>query len=314
MLFDHNNLDPSSREPGHDPNDRLYHYSPHVVDDISLDGESRENPPDQFMDAMLELSRTKRHALAMDMVGNVGRLNQGIFNNAIALQTFPRATHLESATGWRTLGRRILPETHPAVALRVNGPIEFVWDIGDTVPLDQHHDVTDPRAERRKMLDGLHIDVSEDLHRLMCSGMTEIEFHLVDGQDEPVTLQRQEITGKKRHVHGCYSYLLRCSTTADPGTVWDALIRTLAGIHLRHFGLKPGAITGSHRNGIDPQALLFEREAVAWILERRRKPQTPPPSALKPWIDGAEIPGDVRLRMVFTAAGTIDRCMRWNRL
>jgi hypothetical protein len=240
-----------------------------------------------------------------DVLAFVRRLPEvGPYNAALLQVQRPGTVHVATLGEWRRrFGRDVKPRANPLVILRPFGPVEFVFDISDTVGPPVPDEVMRPFAT--------HSDVtSEGVRRFAARlpqagvGYSEAERGAAAaGSLQETATPRQELAGGRPFpVH----YDLVVNQDLDAGAKFATIAHELGHLFCGHLGAPDGAKHPA-RPGLDEATGEFEAESVSWLICGRVGIETPSGQYLGGYLDGdGAPPPDVSLEAIFKAVRLIE--------
>lgn len=260
----------------------------------------------------------RRSAQFKNLLDFVSRFRLYAPYNAMLLHVQrPGATYVAPASRWlRDYRRRIKPEAHPLVILQPMGPVMFVFDVSDTVPMDDApplpREVEDPfgvaggdvKSEldwtrRNAVRDGISIHTRKDgaqsagMIRRVASSERYLRF--------PV-----RASGRDSFVEVPVRYQLILNELHSPATQYATLVHELAHLYCGHLGT-PNDNWWPDRSNLSHMVEEIEAESVSYLLCRRRGLKSPSNEYLASYLKEDWQMPPISLDTVMKIAGLIEQ-------
>lgn len=228
--------------------------------------------------------------------------NLSIYNAMLVEVQRPGALAVASPGKWAQIGRWIKIGARPVVILKAFGPVEFVYEHGDT--------------------EGKPMQGSE-ANTLLASG-TPLVFTLQDmvraAKQHGITMQLDRQAGvllagtahrinaeRGAKVGGARQWLARVNASYDEPSQFASLAHELAHIYCGHLGDDPKG-AWPDRTGLGHHECEIEAEAAAWLVCRRNNVKTGSAAYLLGHLQRADL-SKVSMYAIFEAANRIESRM-----
>lgn len=225
-----------------------------------------------------------------------------VFNAMLVEVQRPGALAVASPGKWAQIGRCIKIGARPVVILKAFGPVEFVYEHGDT--------------------DGKPMEGFE-ANTLLASG-TPLVFTLQDmvkaAKEQGVIVQWDAQSGallagtahrinsaRGGNVNGTRQWLTRVNANYDEPSQFATLAHELAHIYCGHLGEGPKG-AWPNRTALGDHECEIEAEAAAWLVCRRNGVETKSAAYLLGHLPHAEL-NQVSMYAIFEAANRIESRM-----
>lgn len=225
--------------------------------------------------------------------------NLSIYNAMLVEVQRPGALAVASPAKWAQIGRWIKVGARPVVILKAFGPVEFVYEHGDT--------------------EGTPMEGSE-ANTLLASG-TPTVFTLQEmvkaAKEQGVSVQWDAQSGvllagtahsinaaRGGHVNGTRQWLARVNANYDEPSQFATLAHELAHIYCGHLGEEPKG-AWPDRTALGHHEREIEAEAAAWLVCRRNDVETKSAAYLLGHLQQAEL-SKVSMYAIFEAANRIE--------
>jgi hypothetical protein len=238
------------------------------------------------------------------------------FNAMLLHVQMPGASFVAPAGRWKsTYGRQVSVTGRPLVILQPQGPVMFVFDVSDTVPIEgaveiplevlqpfetRHGDAegvlqqTISNAAR----DGVKVYVSKEGSQSAGSIRPAIPGRTM----EYVTRLRPERVTELVPVR----YELILNSGLSPAAQYATLVHELAHLFCGHLG-SPGKKFWPSRRGLDHAIREFEAEAVSHLVCQRLDIDSPSDRYMSSYLHAQERLPEISLELVMKVAGEIER-------
>ena len=178
----------------------------------------------------------------------------------------PGSRYVANARVWmEEYGRKIRPGARPLIILHTFGPVDFVYDISDTVGPDLPDAVLNP----------FRVDdaIAPELLRRLCHNINRdgILLQKIDfGSRLAGRIARLREAEKVRLPDGILTYYYHVDINAchNPTEQFCTLTHELGHLYLGHLG-RPFEKWWPDRQGLDERVVEFEAESVSWLLCER---------------------------------------------
>ena len=243
------------------------------------------------------------------------------YNAMLVQMQRPQATYVLSAEEWkRKYNRVIKPHAHPLIILVPFGPVDFVFDIDDTEPVEKIFS-DDPDALKRlirKTDEEQQPACAHKLHRLI----TNLALHGVAfesnllGGDElgaqiELTKQKKNICttlGKKSSLRWDSYFLLSVNNRQGECRLFAAICQELSHLFCHHI---PGYGWWTPRNStLDLDAITFEARTVTWLVCERQGVENPVAESLETYLRHHTRIPPVSLDFILQAANEIEKMLK----
>jgi hypothetical protein len=206
-----------------------------------------------------------------------------------------------SARRWEALyQRRVKPGGRPYVVLRTMGPVDFVFDLSDTEPMDPRHDLVPPAARDPFAASG-ELDPAElsRLERACFNLGIEVE-------------KRDLATGGAGRVsrvsRNGFDFHLLLNMKHSPVQQLGTLAHELGHVFCGHLGMTKLGFWPD-RVPLDKMVVEFEAESVAYLIALRRSLEIGSDRYLSDYLKpGVELPA-ISLEAILKAAGKIEEML-----
>ena len=233
----------------------------------------------------------KQSANYLELLNFINRQKNYAPYNAFLMHTqHPGTTHAETADDWKKkYNRNVRPNARPLVILIPFGPVNFVYDIEDTVGPPLPVDLTDPfRATGKlpaKSCDILHAN---------CARM-DVVIHKVE--------LKNNLAGNIRAED--YGYTIKINETHSKEVQFATLVHELAHLLCGHLGARPKKDKWQDRRGLTHKQIELEAESVSYLVCKRLGIKSEAEAYLSGYISEHETVGEMSLHHVLTVAGKI---------
>lgn len=249
------------------------------------------------------------------------------FNALLVHIQRPGATYVATARRWRDLGREVAAEAQVVMILQPFGPVMFVYDVSQTLPLHNAPalppEVLDPYVTRSRLTD----TAADSLWAQIASNAVRdgVAVDLVDhgtGSAGFITTtaarRAQEyvlrVQPSRQTVGIPVRYDLRVNSAQQGASALATLVHELGHLYCGHLGT-PDAKWWPDRRSISHVASEFEAESVAAIVMQRWDPSVHLPPHLAQYLRRKRaLPPDVSLERIVNSAEEILSMARTVRL
>ncbi len=245
------------------------------------------------------------------------------FNALLVHLQMPGATYVAPPNRWlRDYRRRIKPGARPLVILQPMGPVMFVFDISDTLPLKGAPplpiEVEKPfevrkgniRQELEFVIENVKRDGvlifespggSQSAGKIICNKTPYLDY-----------LPYQSGYDKNRnpiYVKIPVRYIININSKLSPEAKYATIVHELAHLYCGHLGT-PNNKWWPDRRGLTGPIQEFEAESVAYLVCKRIGLDIPSEQYLADYIDRNENVPAISLERVMKAAGLIETMSR----
>ena len=245
------------------------------------------------------------------------------FNALLVHLQMPGATYVAPPNRWlRDYRRRIKPGARPLVILQPMGPVMFVFDISDTLPLKGAPplpiEVEKPfevrkgniRQELEFVIENVKRDGvlifespggSQSAGKIICNKTPYLDY-----------LPYQSGYDKNRnpiYVKIPVRYIININSKLSPEAKYATIVHELAHLYCGHLGT-PNNKWWPDRRGLTGPIQEFEAESVAYLVCKRIGLDIPSEQYLADYIDRNENVPAISLERVMKAAGLIKTMSR----
>lgn len=237
------------------------------------------------------------------------------FNAALVYIQKPGTQFAASAEDWeRRFHRTVKPNAQPIVILRPFGPVDFVYDLGDTEgePLPDAFYSADPPPQ------GItEADLDRLRRHMALAGIGYEERAYGSSQSAAVRFQEDcrilhvpaaAPQGKDKQIESHVTVIVK--TGLNPTAKFTAILHELAHYYCGH--LIPPDFPGNvpHRDGLPEIQQEFEAEGCAWLIAHRLGIDCCSEAYLADYLDGDRQIPPVSKDAMLRAVGQIERIIR----
>ena len=206
-----------------------------------------------------------------------------------------------SARRWEAMyQRRVKPGGRPYVVLRTMGPVDFVFDLSDTEPIDPEHDLVPPVARDPFAAKGdLDPDELTKLERACLRIGIEVE------KKDLATGGAGRVERLSRHG---FDFHLLLNVKHTPVQQLGSLAHELGHVFCGHLGMTKLGFWPD-RVHLDKKVVEFEAESVAYLIALRRSLDIGSDRYLSDYLDpSVELP-PISLEAILKASGKIEEML-----
>lgn len=267
------------------------------------------------IDAMMAFALKTRAASSIgDLLDQAAAVRErGFFNSILAVLQLPDASMLCSDTEWdRVWGRTVRPGERPLVLLFPFGPVEFVFDVSQTVetaravplPLDPEPFVMAGVSSARELVARLTTAVEGLGVRVITSrqGVSSAGHIRRTRSGGTIDIPVAEPGGAGQRVRE--RWVVSLNQSHPPTEQLATLAHELGHLFCGHVGRDDGD-WWPHRSGLGKATDEFEAESVARLVFRRVAPGVELPEYLDQYVDTDAPPPDHGWRHVGRAADKV---------
>lgn len=216
----------------------------------------------------------------------------------------PGSQYVATASEWRKrFGRTIKPEARPLVILWPFSPVQFVFELEDTVG-----DAPFPEKLLRPFQVG-GVLPPEALRRLTQNLTRDgVSYHEADhgtgsaGRIQTVLGHQTQPVGKSR-VKVLYNLIVNKNHSNEEK--FATIAHELAHLYCGHLGT-PDEKWWPDRRGLSKNCVEFEAESVAWLVCERAGIKNPSAEYLSAYLDSEQRTPAISLEAVLRSAGVIE--------
>lgn len=242
------------------------------------------------------------------------------YNAWMAQLQCPSARYMLTEGEWRNrYNRKLRTNAKPIIILIPFGPIDMVFEIGDTMPIENKlfaESDEDILSELEKpYLTKGHIE-SETLNRLICnlqySGIALEYFDAASNLGAEINVNHEKpltIKSGRRDMISNYpnDYLVSINSKADAGTTFASLCHELGHLFCHHL---PNCYGGWKTRNLTHAEEEFEAETVSWLVCERAGVENPSEKYLAGYMkENGTIP-PISINSVLLSVNEIERMMR----
>lgn len=222
----------------------------------------------------------------------------------------PGSQYVASASEWRKkFQRTVKPGSNPLVILRAFGPVEFVFELGDTNAIGKEElpkSLINPfkvegeilKAAFNKFIDNLKTDgilYAQSNHGTGSAG------YIKKSNGESV----QEITTKKKTTFVKVLFELVVNGNHSNEIKFATIAHELGHLYCGHLGIA-NVKWLDDRWGLSKNEREFEAECVCWLVCERKGLENPSASYLNGYLDGNKDIPNISIDAVLKAVGIIE--------
>ena len=255
------------------------------------------------------------------------------YNSMLVRFQMPGARYVLTASEWRQYRRIPRPNARPLVVLFPFGPVNFVFEIGDTMPIDPKaknstdeqilEELAAPYRTKGKIDRRIYNNLIKNLQ--YHSILFDPQLFAASGLSAKIGILKQNIllniqNNKELHLTWPAAYLLSTNHRASNEEVFAGIAHELGHFFCQHL---PAPEDWRRKRGnkfepawkerdLSPEAMEFEAESVAWLICDRVNIENPSKQYLSHFIGSdLEIPEGVSLERIFNAFNHIwEMCTR----
>ncbi|MCW7552757.1 ImmA/IrrE family metallo-endopeptidase [Endozoicomonas gorgoniicola] len=243
---------------------------------------------DQLFQRSVEYKQSANYLELLNFINQ--QKNYAPYNAFLMHTQHPDMTHAETAYDWKEkYDRDIRPNARPLVILIPFGPVNFVYDIEDTVGPPLPVDLTEPfRATGElpsKTYDILHANCAR-----MDVAIQKVEL-------------KNNLAGNIRAED--YGYTIKINETHSKEVQFATLVHELAHLLCGHLGARPKKDKWQDRRGLTHKQIELEAESASYLVCKRLGIKSEAEAYLSGYISEHETVGEMSLHHVLTVAGKI---------
>lgn len=242
------------------------------------------------------------------------------YNSMLVKTQMPEARYVLTAKQWRErYSRRPKDEARPLVVLRKYGPISFVFEIGDTIPMqrsffnDDIQAILDQVANPYAVNNGkvAPVDYENLIRRLAYNGIKEEKFRV--GASYGAMIRKSvdktniKVYDRDNDIHDVEIntyYKIFVNERADKSEEFASVCHELGHLFCHH--LTPISPETWKLRNIPTEQKEFEAECVSYLVCGRHGVENRSWTYLSGWLDNNEEIPQMSLERVFRAADTIE--------
>jgi len=294
-----------------------------LLENRSPSEEWAEDSAKHALDELFKATQRYKSTIAFhELLDFVSRFRfYSFFNSFLIHLQRPGAHYVASPTRWKKTYQRIVkPNASPIVILRPNGPVMFVFDLGDVEPLPGAGklppEVTDPFGPRpgkgqiggeldqtieKAKRDGIrvllqHAGTQSAGSIQWAKAINQSYLHFCTGKDRQGRPKYQEIKAK---------FDLLVNQYLDKEAKYVAIVHELAHLYCGPIGT-PNRTWWPDRQGLPNEVLEFEAESAAYLLCNRLGLEIPSDTYLYKYLDTNDQIPDISLECIMKAASLIE--------
>ena len=186
----------------------------------------------------------------------------GPYNGLLLHIQRPGVTDVATVRGWQRLGREVKRDACPLVTLRPFGPVEFVYDISDTIGPPVHDDAAAPfRTTGRFDAEVL----ARTIQHAQADQIAVLAVRFGSALAGRVSGSRADRAAVTLQSGAPAALVIEISKDLPAASRYGTLAHELAHVYCGHVGVPRGA-WWTTRDRLDLKEREFEAEAVAWIV------------------------------------------------
>lgn len=243
----------------------------------------------------------------------------------------PGSMYVLTQDQWEKRYNRVLkPNARPLIILVPFGPVEFVFEIGDTMQSERNgtlfgpsdEDILNEIAEPYKIKQDVPLRTLDNLIKNLAFHGIDTDFGMAAGAGYGAQIKvlfdnRKDITipfNKNRNIKWQAGYLLSVNRNAENSELFASICHELGHLFCYHL-LMPGDWKEKAWNvrAIEHKWKEFEAESVSWIVCERLGIHNPSEGYLAGYIDKTEtvsyISEQVSVERIMAAANEIERML-----
>ena len=251
-----------------------------------------------------------------------GKMKQiGPYNAMLVYIQRPGATYLLTETKWaKEFDCGILPNARPVLVLIPFGPLEYLFDISDTFPLNKNPKLTKKFGPLTEYLKQPFATTGQFcrkyLEQVICNfsahGMAfnpnfvagsnyGAQLRLLREESHPLVFQN-----KNFYLEYPAHYLISINSHAGDGETMASILHELGHFFCHHLISPPGQKEWWQSRNLPHNVMEFEAESVAWLICQRIGLQSPSERYLSGYLNAnKEIPAGVSIEAIFKAADNV---------
>lgn len=191
------------------------------------------------------------------------------------------ATAVGTRLQWKRIGRRVSPDAVPIVILKTFGPIDFVYELGDTAGRPVPGEGSDPfqatgriRRDAWKRATAAAQDCAIAVELTDAYGMglagTAAQLALDDANEMQIETVGEPGSERRRPKTGVpVLWRIRINRNHSPETQYATLAHELGHVYCGHLGRGPYGLWPDRRGSLSHEQREIEAEAVSYLAARR---------------------------------------------
>ena len=219
----------------------------------------------------------------------------------------PGSRYVATASEWKKkFKRKIMPGARPLVILRPFGPVNFVFELGDTYGNDSF-----PEELLHPFKTEGELEVSKFntlLSNMICDG---ISYHIKEygvSLAGYIQIAERNMIAKKNGKKVKILYNMIINSNSSKEEQFATIAHELGHLYCGHLGT-PNKKWWPDSHVKNKESIEFEAESVAWIVCERNNIKNPSAAYLNGYLDkNGDIP-PVSLENILKASGMIERKM-----
>ena len=273
---------------GRNTQNRLLHFEDcsHAIDQLF-----RSAFDDQGSDAFIEF---------LDFARKFQNLS--IYNAMLVRLQRPGAAMVGSRRQWRSLGRNVLPDAIPIVILIPFGPVQFLFELGDTEGATLPGQDRNPLFARGEFREDLFKNTKKAAENFAVEVVETDQYgEYLAGTAAGLGVCPERVSGVNQRA-----FRVKLNTKHDLPTRYATLAHELGHIYCGHLGADAkGRWPNRHSLLLNQKAQELEAEAVAWLVCQRNGIETRSKEYLKQLISEEGVKA-VSLYAVYEAANRVE--------
>ncbi|MBD5272843.1 MAG: hypothetical protein HDS42_06235 [Bacteroides sp.] len=250
--------------------------------------------------------------------------NLSPYNAFLVVQQRPGCKYVLSPDEWKREGRDIRLHARPLVILRPFGPVQFVYDISDTVIsgerernlFDNIEDVVerlsapyrtygaDPSAELGRLVWNAEL-FGVQTRSFVTGSVLAAQISYIDDTTRRTDNYLSLLVGGKRVIKWPANYLLEIRENAGNGEAFASCCHELGHLFCGHLK-KPKCMETQAYRYISHSAKEFEAESVAWLVCQHFEVDNPSEEYLAGYCgENKLIPDGVSIERIFFASNLV---------
>jgi hypothetical protein len=238
------------------------------------------------------------------------------FNAMLLHVQLPGASFVATASRWLSeYGRQVQATGRPLVILQPMGPVMFVFDVSDTVPVDPSVQIPDEVLHPFETRNGVAGDV---LPQTIANAARDgVKVHLSREGSQSAGWIRMAESGRfmefvtrmrpeRVTVMVPVRYELVLNSNLSAAAQYATLVHELAHLYCGHLG-SPSQKLWPSRRGLDKVIREFEAEAVSHLVCQRLGIDSPSDQYMAGYLEAQERLPEISLELVMKVAGDIER-------
>lgn len=284
-------------------------------DELSFEEAERINPIASFVDIdPSSLDLLFNDVRSYDKDKNIGELfnfvkrfpRLSIYNAMLVYLQMPGAKYVATQKVWKkNFNRTIKFGSRPLVVLRPFGPVDFVYEVSDTVGNDElPEEVTNPFAIKSHFIlnKNLFVQMTKNLENYDIYYREEDYGTQLAGQIAS-TITEIEVKDGKYIKNARFDIVV--NSNHDIPIKLVTLLHELGHLFCGHVGSYKNN-SWPDRKKLSVNSKEFEAESVAWLICERHKINNPSAAYLSGYLDGGKNMPFVSVDMILKVAGKIE--------